>query len=449
MHSGRNAVKKVSLKPAQVVVLGFAFLILLGAALLMLPFSWQERPPTWVEALFTATSATCLTGLSVVDTATFWTPVGQVIIMLLIQIGGFGVMVFATMLGLIVSRKLSVRSRLNTANEAKLVGFEDVRGLVRNIVKITLAIEAIVFVVLVLRFTLGYGYSIGEAAWRALFHSVSAFNNAGFSTYSDGLVGFVSDPWVLLPIAFAVIVGGIGFPVIVQLRKELTKPLLWTMNTKLVLWGTAILLVGGTAFITIVEWNNPLTLGELNLWDRILSGFFQAVQTRTSGFNSIDIGAMREESWFGMDVMMLIGGGPAGTAGGIKITTFGVLLFIVITELRGEGAVNIFGKRLARSVHRQATTVVLLAVACIVASTMAIMQTSDFGLSEVLFEVVSAFGTVGLSTGITADLHPFAQMVLVALMFVGRLGPMTLGTAIALRTRPVLYEFPKERPVIG
>jgi Trk-type K+ transport system membrane component len=244
-------------------------------------------------------------------------------------------------------------------------------------------------------------------------------------------------------------VGGIGFPVLMQLRKELKNPLVWSMNTKLVLWGTAILLVGGTIFITVVEWNNPRTLGELNVWDRILSGFFQSVQTRTSGFNSIDIGAMREESWFGMDVMMLIGGGTAGTAGGIKIATFGVLLFIVLAELRGEGAVNIFGKRLSRTVHREATTVVLLAVACIVVSTMAILQTSEFGLSEVLFEVVSAFGTVGLSTGITADLDTFPQLVLVALMFVGRLGPMTLGTAIALRTRPVLYEFPKERPTIG
>jgi trk system potassium uptake protein TrkH len=199
----------------------------------------------------------------------------------------------------------------------------------------------------------------------------------------------------------------------------------------------------------VIEWQNPETLGALDPGARVLAGFFQSVQTRTAGFNSVDIGAMHDESWLGMDVLMFIGAGPAGTAGGIKVTTFAVLFFIMMTELRGEGAVNIFGKRLSRAVHRQAITVVLIAVAVVVAGTLALMLITQLDLDRVLFEAVSAFATVGLSTGITTALPDAAKVVLVLLMFIGRLGPLTLGTAIALRDRRILYEFPKERPAIG
>ena len=438
------------LHPAQAVVVGFGAAVLGGTLLLLLPISTMNgRSPSIVDALFTATSAVCVTGLTVVDTPTFWSPFGQVVIMLLIQLGGLGIMIFASLIGLVLARKLSVRSRVNTATEAKAVGFDDVRGLVRGIVLISLVIEAATFVLLFLRFLLGYGYDVGEAAWHAVFHAVSSFNNAGFALYSDNLIGFVSDPFICLPIAAAIILGGLGFPVIMQLRKEFARPLHWSMNTKLVLWGTAVLLVGGTVFITVIEWQNPETLGALDPGARVLAGFFQSVQTRTAGFNSVDIGAMHDESWLGMDVLMFIGAGPAGTAGGIKVTTFAVLFFIMMTELRGEGAVNIFGKRLSRAVHRQAMTVVLIAVAAVVAGTVVLMLLTGLDLDRVLFEAISAFGTVGLSTGITADLPDAAKIVLALLMFIGRLGPLTLGTAIALRDRRILYEFPKERPAIG
>jgi Trk-type K+ transport system membrane component len=221
------------------------------------------------------------------------------------------------------------------------------------------------------------------------------------------------------------------------------------MNTKLVLWGTAVLLVGGWLYLTAVEWNNPDTFGPLDPGAKLLAGFYASVQTRTAGFNSVDIGLMHDESWIAMDVLMFIGGGPAGTAGGIKVTTFAVLFFILLTELRGEGAVNIFGKRLSRAVHRQAITVVLIAVAAVVAATLLLMHITGLAFDRVLFETVSAFATVGLSTGITADLHPAAEVVLVLLMFLGRIGPLTLGSAIALRERRILYELPKERPAIG
>jgi trk system potassium uptake protein len=439
-----------TLHPAQAVVVGFAAAILVGTMLLLLPVSTSEgAPPSFVDALFTSTSAVCLTGLTVLDTPTFWSPFGQVVIMVLIQLGGLGIMIFASLIGLVLARKLSVRSRLNTVAEAKSVGFDDVRGLVRGIVLISFVIEGATFLLLFPRFLLGYGYGFGEAAWHAGFHAVSSFNNAGFALYTDNLVGFVSDPFICLPMAAAIILGGLGFPVIMQLRKEFRRPLHWSMNTKLVLWGTVVLLVGGTVYLTLIEWDNPETLGGLDPATRVLAGFFHSVQTRTAGFNSIDIGAMHPESWLGMDVLMFIGGGPAGTAGGIKVTTFAVLFFIMMTELRGEGAVNIFGKRLSRAVHRQAITVVLIAMAAVMAGTLTMMFVTGIDLDRILFEAVSAFGTVGLSTGITPDLPDAAKLVLVVLMFLGRLGPLTLGSALALRDRRILYEYPKERPAIG
>jgi trk system potassium uptake protein TrkH len=310
-------------------------------------------------------------------------------------------------------------------------------------------VEVLLAGILAARFVTGYGYSPARALWHGVFHSVSAFNNAGFALYTDNLIGFAGDPWICLPIAAAVIIGGLGFPVLFELRRQYRRPIHWSMNTKLVLVGTAVLLVTGSIFLTAVEWSNPATLGGLRPGERVLAGFFQSVITRTAGFNSIDIGQMQPVSWMGMDILMFIGGGPAGTAGGLKITTFGVLFFILFTELQGGTAVNIFGKRLSRAVHRQAITVVLLAIALVVGSTMFLMLITDFGQERILFEVISAFATVGLSTGITAGMPPAGQLVLILLMFVGRLGPVTLGAALALRERPPLYEYPKERPLIG
>lgn len=212
---------------------------------------------------------------------------------------------------------------------------------------------------------------------------------------------------------------------------------------------TGVLLAFGTVYITLTERTNPATFGSLDTWSRVLAGFFQSVQTRTAWFNSVDIGAMHDEAWLGMDILMFIGGGPAGTAGGIKVTTFAVSFFIMLTEVRGDGAVNIFGKRLSRAIHRQAITVVLIAVAAVTVATGLLMLCTGENLDRALFKAVSAFATVGLSTGITAHLPESAEIVLIVLMFLGRLGPLTLGSAIALRERRVLYELPKEGAAIG
>jgi Trk-type K+ transport system membrane component len=390
-----------------------------------------------------------VTGLTVVDNAANWSGFGQVVILFLIQVGGFGVMTLASVIGLAVARRMSLRTKLNAAAEVKSTGLDDVRVLVLSVVRISLIVEGSVALILTAQFAITYGHPLGEAIWLGIFHSVSSFNNAGFALFGDNLMSFVDDPLICLPLAVATVLGGLGFPVIMQLRRHLRAPLKWTMNTRLVLWGTIVLLVLGTAYITVVEWGNPRTLGPLDWPAKILAGFFQSVQTRTAGFNSVDIGGLDDATLLGMDVLMFIGGGPAGTAGGIKITTFAVLFFILLAEIRGEGVVNVFGKRLSRAVHRQAITVVLLAVAVVMAATAALMLLTDFEVGALLFEAVSAFATVGLSTGITPDLPIAGQLVLALLMVVGRLGPITFASALALRERTILYQLPKERPIIG
>ena len=435
---------------AQLVLAGFAAAIAVGTALLMLPFA-RTGPggASPVAALFTATSAVCVTGLNVVDTARYWTGFGQLVIVVLIQLGGLGIATFASVVGLAMLGRLSIRSKLTVNAESRGEGLAEVGTVLFSVVRISLVVEAVVAVLLTARFAVG-GEPLPRAVWLGVFHAVSAFNNAGFSLFgSRNLLDYARDPFVCLPIAVAVILGGLGFPVIMQLLRYAGTVRLWTMNTRLVLWGTAVLLVGGTIYITVLEWSNPATLGPLDWHAKILAGFFQAVQTRTAGFNTVDIGSMHQATLLGMDIMMFIGAGPASAAGGIKITTFGVLLFIIWTELRGEAAVNVFGKRLSRAVHRQAISVALLSVAVVFAGTVALLLVSRFSTHAVFFEAVSAFATVGLSTGITPHLPMVGQLVLVALMFVGRLGPVTLGAALALRRSRILYELPKERPVIG
>jgi len=431
-------------------VLGFAGGVSVGTLLLMLPIAKQgPGGATLLEALFTATSAICVTGHIIVDTPVFWTPFGHAVILALIQIGGIGVMSFATLLGLLVARRLGLRTRLTAVSETHTLGLGDVRRVLRGVITIALIVELVAAVLLAARWILAYGYEPGRAIWLGVFHAVSSFNNAGFALFSDSLMGFVADPWISLTISGAIILGGLGFGVILELRKRFRMPRLWTLTTVTVVVGTLVLLAGGTLAITALEWSNPGTLGPLSTSEKVLAGFTAAVMPRTAGFNNLDISAMHPVTWLAHDILMFIGGGPASTAGGLKITTFAVLFFIIIAELRGSKAVTMFGKRLPLSTHREAITVALLSVGLVVASTAAIMLMTDLELDRVLFEVISAYATVGLSTGITATLPPAAQVILILLMFVGRLGPIALGTALALRQDDRLYELPKERPIIG
>ena len=438
-------------RTAQLIIGAFATALAVGTVLLMLPIA-RSGPggASFMEAFFTATSAICVTGLVVVDTPTYWTPFGQAVILALIQIGGFGVMSFATVLGILLARRLGLTARIMSSTETKNPGYGDMRRVLLRILATTLVIETIVAAALALRFFAGYGYGPGQAVWHGVFHAVSAFNNAGFALYTLSIMDFAADPWVNLPIVVAVVLGGLGFPVLYQLRREWRRPRRWSLNTRIVLFATVALLGAGTVFLCAVEWSNPATLGPMRADEKLLAGFFQSTIARTAGFNSIDISAMHPVSWLGLDLLMLIGGGPAGTAGGLKVTTVAVLGFIAWTEITGGTAVHVLGKRLSRSVQRQAITVVVLALGAVTTATMVLMLLhEDIGLDRILFETISAFATVGLSTGITADLSPAAQGVLIALMFLGRLGPITVATAMAARPRKALYELPKERPLIG
>lgn len=435
--------------PGQGIFAGGLAAVAIGTTLLMLPIA-KAGPggAAWNDALFTAVSALSITGLVTVDTGTYWTGFGHAVILLLIQVGGIGIMTFASFVGLVVVRRMSFQSRLNAAAETRAVGIQDLRSLVAGVVLTSLVIELGVATILTVRFLID-GMSPAAAAWSGVFHAISSFNSAGFALASDSLAAYVGDPVVSITVCVAVILGGLGFPVLMQLRRHLLTPRRWTMNTRLVLAMTALILPLSAIFITVLEWDNPKTLGAYDWPTRILAGFFQAVQTRSSGLSTVDVGEMHDATLLGMDAMMFIGAGPAGTGGGIKVTTFGVLLFILIAEIRGDGAVNIFGKRLSRAVHRQAMAVALVGVAAVVGSTILLLLLTPFDVEHVLFEVISAFATVGLSTGITSSLPESAQVILCILMFVGRLGPITFATALALRRRTILYQLPKERPIIG
>jgi potassium uptake TrkH family protein len=436
--------------PAQVVVVGFGSAVALGTVLLTLPIA-RAGPggATLLDALFTATSAVCVTGLVVVDTPTYWSGFGEGVILGLIQVGGFGIMTMASLLGLLISRRMGLRTRLAAAAETKSLGLSDVRSVLVGVAKISIIFELSTAVLLTARFALGYDEPFHRASYLGVFHAVSAFNNAGFALYTDSLMGFVGDPWICLPIALAVIAGGLGFPVILELRRQLRRPGQWSLHTKITLSTTAVLLFGGAGFILASEWGNPGTLDPLSLPGKLLAGFFSAVMPRTAGFNSLDVSQMNEATWLGTDVLMFIGGGSASTAGGIKVTTFALLFFVIYAEVRGEARVNIFDRRVGERAQRQALAVALLSIAAVVAPTLILLELTAFRLDEVLFEVVSAFGTVGLSTGITAQLPGVGQTVLIVLMFVGRLGPITLASALALRERGRLYELPEGRPIIG
>lgn len=436
-------------RPGQLVITGFIGAILIGTVLLLLPIATTDANATFMEALFTATSAVCVTGLIVTDTPVFWSGFGQAVILVLIQIGGLGVMTVASLLGVLVTRRLDLRSRLVAAASTRAVSLGDVRRLLVRVVLLALVVEAAVALVLTVRYAVAYDESFGQALWQGVFHAVSAYNNAGFALFSLSLIDFVADPWICVPICVATIVGGLGLPVILEVLRERRRPRRWSVHTKITLVMTVLLLVGGTGFFLLAEWDNPATMGTLDTGGRILASFTQSAQARTAGFNSVNTADMHTETWLGTVILMFIGGGSGGTAGGIKVTTFAVLAVVIWSELRGDPDATVFDRRISVATQRQALTLALLSVAIVVLPTLWITALSPFTVDQILFEVTSAFSTTGLSTGITAQLAWYHQIVLVALMFIGRLGPITLGTALALRAHRRLYRLPESAPIIG
>ena len=445
-----NAVRRALAHPVRSVPLAFLAVIALGASLLMLPLArTTDDPEIFMHALFTSVSAVCVTGLITVDTATYWTPFGQTVILGLIQVGGFGIMTLATLLALLVRKSIGLRGQLVAQSETHTLNLGDVRSVLLRVAKVMLGFEAATAAVLTGRFWLAYDQNPATALWHGAFHAVSSFNNAGFALYSDNLIGFAEDPWIIVPICLAIIGGGLGFPVIIQLLRGDVKARNWSVHLRLTIYGTLLLLTVGITLFAAFEWNRAETLGPLSFTGKLLGALAGGVFPRTAGFNSIDYGLASPETLMVTNILMFIGGGSAGTAGGIKITTFLVLGFSIWNEVRGRDEVTISHRSISASSQRQALSVALLGVAAVVSGTLLLLMLTDYSLEKVLFESISAFATVGMSTGITYNLPPSAEWVLMALMFIGRIGTVTVASALALSSRPRLYSMPEERPIIG
>jgi len=451
------------LHPSQLIAIAFTAIILSGTLLLSLPIATQSGKSTpFLDALFTATSATTVTGLSTLNVETHWNLFGHVIIGLLIQVGGFGIVGFASLVAILLNGRATLKTRLNAASE---VGSSapNVKELLLNVLKIMLFFQVILAAILTWRFATEYSYSLNDAIGHGVFHAISAFNNAGFALYSDSMIQFARDGWILVPIFTTVFLASLGFPTIAEIRDRLglkvaaifkltpdyTMPKQWSLNSRIVLWASLVLLILGTFAIAILEWNNPNTLGPLTSAQKVVDSVFASVMPRTAGFNSLDVGLMEPTSWLVTSTLMFIGGASASTAGGIKLGTLVVLIYIVYTEIRGDTAVNIGNRRLPRSMQRQALTIVSLYAVVTIGAIFILRVSTEFSLDAILFEVVSAVGTVGLSTGITADLPAHAKILMSLLMLFGRLGPIIVATSLALRRTKRHFEYPKERPLIG
>ncbi|WP_100260434.1 TrkH family potassium uptake protein [Qipengyuania seohaensis] len=436
--------------PIRLIPVLFLAAIVAGTLLLWLPIATADGTQTdLLTALFTSTSAVAVTGLIVVDTATYWSAFGQFVILALFQIGGFGIMTAATLFGLMAGRGFGLRDRMATEVERNRLDVGDARSVLKLVLIITLTVEAIVAAILTLRLMTVYDHAFGEALWHGTFHAVSAFNNAGFSSYSDSVMGFQKDGVILVPIMLAVVLTALGFPVMEDLRYHGLRWKSWTLHTKITVAGTVLLLGAGFLAHLAMEWDNPDTLGPMGLGSKLLNAAFHSVMPRTAGFNSLDVGAFRDETLMTNYFLMFIGGGSAGTAGGIKITTFAVLLAVVLSEVMRRRDAGVFGRRFSHAIERQALTVIVLAGTLIFGATTYLSIITPLAFEDLLFEAVSAFSTVGLSTGVTGELPPAGQIVIICLMFIGRVGTITVATALALGGEPRPYRYPEENPIVG
>ncbi|ROS76677.1 TrkH family potassium uptake protein [Cellulomonas sp. PhB143] len=450
VFAGRELIDRLARQaPARLAVTVFAGVIVVFTLLLATPWATASgRHAPFVDALFTATSAVCVTGLVTVPTGTYWSEFGQVVILLGIKIGGLGVMTLASILGMAVSRRIGLTQRLLTAAETKTTRLGEVGSLVRVVIVTSTALELSIAVLLFPRF-LVLEDSPGRAAWHALFYGVSAFNNAGFIPTAEGLAPHTSDWLLLVPILVGVFIGSLGFPVILNVLRSRRGRHRWSLHTRLTLTTSAALVVVATVLFAAFEWTNPGTLGPLDWPTKLLTSLFAGVMPRSGGFSTVDVGNMNESSWLITDALMFVGGGSASTAGGIKVTTLAVMLIAIVAEARGDRDMDAFGRRIPRDTLRLAIAVTFIGASAVLIASILLLEITGWTLDVVLFEVISAFGTVGLSTGVTGTLPIAGKYVLVALMFVGRTGTMTFAAALALRDRRRIVRMPEERPIIG
>ena len=438
--------------PALVLVIGFAVVIVIGTGLLMLPLSSADG--SWTrpfDALFTATSAVCVTGLAVLDTGRHWSGFGHAVIMALIQVGGFGFMTGSTLLlFLLLGRRTGLRDRILVQESTGVPELGGVTTLVKRIAVFTLVIEVVGAAVLMVAFVAD-GKPLAQSAWWGVFHSISAFNNAGFDLMGDfrSLADYADDPFILAPIGALIVIGGLGYLIIGDVFAKRRWNRL-ALETKIVLLTTVALVFGGALAIGGLEWSNPRTLGALPEVQRPLNALFESVTLRTAGFSALDTSGLIEASLFVVMALMFIGGASGSTAGGVKVNTFSILLVAIVSTARGLPSAQAFGRRIPHILIYRALSVALLSIAIAFSVALLIeLLAPGANFAQVLFESISALGTVGASTGITSSLPDPARVVLIVAMFVGRLGPLTLVLALTARAHVVLSRPAVETMRIG
>ncbi|PKM83831.1 MAG: Trk family potassium uptake protein [Firmicutes bacterium HGW-Firmicutes-13] len=434
--------------PARVLVLGFALLIIAGAVLLTLPVA-THTSINFLDALFTATSAVCVTGLVVVDTGTFFTRFGQIVILFLIQIGGLGFMTAGTVIFIVLGRKISLKERLiiqEALNQFTLAGL--IR-LTKSIILLTLILEGIGALFLSFRFIPLFGW--GTGIYYSIFHAVSAFCNAGIDLMGNfrSLTPFTYDYMVTGTILSLLILGGLGFTVLVEVHEKRKFKTL-SLHSKIVLATTLFLLLFGTLVILLLESNNAETLGSMGFIPKLVNTFFTAATPRTAGFNVLPTDKLRDTTLYFIIALMFIGASPASTGGGVKTTTFSAIMITVLSIIRGNEEVFIFRKRLSFNIVNKALSIIVISIIIIFSISIFLTITERAVFLGILFETMSAFGTVGLSTGLTTDLSPLGRLLIIITMFTGRVGPLTLTLALAERLkRKAPFRYPEERILVG
>ncbi|WP_336774029.1 TrkH family potassium uptake protein [Paenibacillus sp. MMO-58] len=435
--------------PPRILVFGFAMIIVIGAVLLSMPFASSDgsRLP-FIDALFTATSATCVTGLVVVDTGTYFSTFGKIIILSLIQIGGLGFMTMATLIALVLRKRISLKERLILQEAMNQTSMEGIVRLIRRVIFYSLTIELVGAILFAVRFA--FDMPLGRAVWYGVFHSISFFNNAGFDIFGHfrSLTMYVGDPLVNIVSMLLIIFGGLGFIVMADLL-EYRKNKRLSLHSKVVLSTTGILIAVGALVIFIFEFSNSNTMGSLNWGEKILASFFQSVTPRTAGANTLDYTQLRQATVFFTVILMFIGASPGSTGGGIKTTTFTTMVGAVIAMIRGREDIVLFHYRLGKDRIFKALTITMLSLTLVIFVTMLLSTTEDQQFLKILFETTSAFGTVGLTTGITPELTFFGKIVIALTMFAGRLGPLTLAYALGPKTEKELYRYPEGKITIG
>lgn len=447
------AATRRSFSPAQVLVLSFVALIATGTALLRLPVASTGVPLGTADALFTATSAVCVTGLIVVDTPGDLSLFGQIVVLALIQVGGLGYMAITTVVGVALGRQLTMHERLTLQEALNVQTLEGLARFTWTVLKLTMAFELAGAVLLTARWAGDFG--LAPAAYYGIFHAISAFNNAGFSLFPDNLMRFRADPVVNLVVTSLVICGGLGFVVITELGRVRRYRRL-SVHTRLVVSMTLSLIALATIVIFLIERENPRTLGALPGGEALLTAYFQAVVPRTAGFNTLDIGAMMPATLFFVMILMFIGAAPGGTAGGVKITTFSVTVAVVWAMVRGHTEASMLGRRLPPSLIARAFSICLIGFLALNVAGGVLLLMERRELLPTLFEATSAFGTVGLSmadpsTGVSlsGEFSAAGKLLIAAMMLIGRVGPLTLAVAIARGARPPRVRYPEGRILIG